>query len=256
MSNPISYRGEPYPYHPQDTQGGYGMPQGPQPGQQPGMAGSPQQQSYGVTQPGLGGMAPSRGDLASLGGGILGSALGGPLGGALGGFGAGQAAGQGMGRGAGSAIGGLLGSALGPIGSIGGSMLGGWLGGRADGGGGYSAPNGPVGPGYVDNNQTNTYSDIGLSSAGGNTSGGGEPGSSVGSDVGGGSGEVSSDGAPGGYAKGGHVTRDRLHGPNPPGPDDGYAALDAGEYVIRAADVKRMGGPDRTRQMLAKLLAG
>jgi hypothetical protein len=28
------------------------------------------------------------------------------------------------------------------------------------------------------------------------------------------------------------VTSDRLIGPNPPGPDDGYGALDAGEVVI------------------------
>ena len=200
-------------------------------------------------------LTPSMSGLASFGGSVVGSALGGPVGGALGGFAGGQAAGQGLGRGAGSAIGGLLGGALGPIGAIGGSILGGYLGGQADGNG-YSAPNGPIGPGYVDNNQTNAYSDIGLSSAGGNTSGGGEPGSSVDSSVGGGSGEVSGEGAPGGYAKGGHVTRDRLHGPNPPGPDDGYAALDAGEFVIKASDVKKLGGPDKTRARLAKLLAG
>lgn len=199
----------------------------------------------------FGDFAPTKSGMASFGGGLVGSALGGPIGGALGGFAAGQTAGQGLGRGAGSAIGGLLGSALGPVGTIAGSALGGWLGGRADGPGDYSAPNGPVGPGYVDNNQTNAYSDIGLSSAGGNTSGGGEPGSSVGGDVGGGSGEVSGEGAPGGYAKGGHVTRDRLIGPNPPGPDDGYAALDEREFVIRQRAADKIG-PD----LLARLNSG
>lgn len=57
------------------------------------------------------------------------------------------------------------------------------------------------------------------------------------------------------FNKGGHVTRDRLAGPNPPGPDDGYAALDAGEFVIKASDVKKLGGPDKTRKRLAELLA-
>jgi hypothetical protein len=114
----------------------------------------------------------------------------------------------------------------------------------------------PVGPGYVDVDQTNAYSDIGLSSTGSDVGGGGSPGSSVDSGVGGGSGEVSGEGAPGGYAKGGHVTRGRLIGPNPPGPDDGYAALDHGEFVIKASDVKKLGGPERTRAHLAKLLAG
>jgi hypothetical protein len=44
-----------------------------------------------------------------------------------------------------------------------------------------------------------------------------------------------------GYAKGGHVTADRLKGPNPPGPDDGYAALDVGETVITAEATRRYG---------------
>lgn len=44
------------------------------------------------------------------------------------------------------------------------------------------------------------------------------------------------------FAKGGAVTLNRLIGPNPPGPDDGYAALDAGEHVLTADDVQRLGG--------------
>lgn len=62
-----------------------------------------------------------------------------------------------------------------------------------------------------------------------------------------GGGDSSSDGAGGyggsdnGYHKGGKVTRDRLSGPNPKGPDDGYAALQDGEYVIKASSVKKYG---------------
>ena len=42
------------------------------------------------------------------------------------------------------------------------------------------------------------------------------------------------------YAKGGMVNmRPQMH--NPPGPDDGYAALDNGEYVIRKKAVKKYG---------------
>jgi len=44
------------------------------------------------------------------------------------------------------------------------------------------------------------------------------------------------------YATGGPVTLDRLIGPNPPGPDDGFAALDAGEHVLTAAEVRALGG--------------
>jgi hypothetical protein len=45
----------------------------------------------------------------------------------------------------------------------------------------------------------------------------------------------------GGYAKGGKVTMDRLQGPNPMGPDDGYGGLDDGEYVINAKSVGKYG---------------
>ncbi len=38
----------------------------------------------------------------------------------------------------------------------------------------------------------------------------------------------------GGFAKGGKVKREGLLGPNPPGPDDGYAALNVGERVLNA----------------------
>ena len=45
----------------------------------------------------------------------------------------------------------------------------------------------------------------------------------------------------GGYANGGHVSMQRLQGPNPMGPDDGYAALKDGEYVINDKAVKKYG---------------
>jgi hypothetical protein len=44
-----------------------------------------------------------------------------------------------------------------------------------------------------------------------------------------------------GFAMGGMVTRDRLIGMNPNGADDGYGALDAGEYVIRKSAVDKYG---------------
>jgi hypothetical protein len=44
-----------------------------------------------------------------------------------------------------------------------------------------------------------------------------------------------------GYAKGGHVSMQRLQGPNPEGPDDGYAALKDGEFVINDKAVKKYG---------------
>lgn len=42
------------------------------------------------------------------------------------------------------------------------------------------------------------------------------------------------------YARGGKV--DALHGPNPPGPDDGFGALDKGEHVINAKQAKKYRG--------------
>jgi hypothetical protein len=43
------------------------------------------------------------------------------------------------------------------------------------------------------------------------------------------------------YAKGGHVSMQHLGGPDPEGPDDGYAALKDGEYVINDKAVKKYG---------------
>jgi hypothetical protein len=43
------------------------------------------------------------------------------------------------------------------------------------------------------------------------------------------------------FNKGGQVTMDRLQGPNPMGPDDGYAGLKDGEFVINAKSVGKYG---------------
>ena len=44
-----------------------------------------------------------------------------------------------------------------------------------------------------------------------------------------------------GYYEGGHVTMQHLGGPDPEGPDDGYAALKDGEFVINDKAVKKYG---------------
>lgn len=46
----------------------------------------------------------------------------------------------------------------------------------------------------------------------------------------------------GGYmAKGGRVTPNDVKGPDPAGPDDGYTALDIGEYVVKKSAVNKYG---------------
>ena len=44
-----------------------------------------------------------------------------------------------------------------------------------------------------------------------------------------------------GWAKGGKVTKSRLKGPDPKGPDEGYGALLGGEYVIKKSAVNKYG---------------
>jgi hypothetical protein len=69
-------------------------------------------------------------------------------------------------------------------------------------------------------------------SGGGGDGGGRESGGNFGGDAYGGS---------YGFNKGGKVTMNRLLGPNPMGPDDGYGGLDDGEYVINAKSVGKYG---------------
>ena len=44
-----------------------------------------------------------------------------------------------------------------------------------------------------------------------------------------------------GYAKGGKVTKNRLKGPDPKGPDQGHGLLQVGEFVIKKSAVKKYG---------------
>lgn len=53
------------------------------------------------------------------------------------------------------------------------------------------------------------------------------------------------------YAHGGKVNSNHLTGPNPEGPDDGYGALEGGEFVIKKAAVKKYG-----EGMLGKINSG
>jgi hypothetical protein len=70
-------------------------------------------------------------------------------------------------------------------------------------------------------------------------SGGGGDGGDGGGGGGGGDGTGAGAGTGNAMAKGGLVTS--LDGPNPPGPDDGSAYLDLGEYVIKKSSVNKYG---------------
>lgn len=93
----------------------------------------------------------------------------------------------------------------------------------------------------AENEANNSYG------GGGNDGGGGGGTNSdggtgdTGSDGNGGGGTGDSDSSDNGMYKGGYVKKGLLAGPNPKGPDDGYAALDHGEYVIKASAVKKYG---------------
>jgi hypothetical protein len=59
--------------------------------------------------------------------------------------------------------------------------------------------------------------------------------------AGGGSAKPYDDWSSAAYAKGGKVTPDRLMGPDPTGPDDGFAALKSGEFVLNEKAAKEIG---------------
>ena len=44
-----------------------------------------------------------------------------------------------------------------------------------------------------------------------------------------------------GYAHGGKVTKNRLIGPDPKGPDEGFGALKSGEFVLNEKSSKEIG---------------
>ena len=109
--------------------------------------------------------------------------------------------------------------------------------------GGYTSSDTGVGnPGESDSGgYGGTSSDTGAGNPG--ESGGGQTSSESGvgnpGESGGGYG-ASGDGDSG-WAKGGKVTKDRLKGPDPKGPDEGYGALLSGEYVIKKSAVNKYG---------------
>ena len=84
-----------------------------------------------------------------------------------------------------------------------------------------------------------------------------DQGAAVGSDTGysggttGAGNEGGGIGAGEGLAQGGKVNRNHLTGPDPKGPDDGYGALQGGEYVIKKAAVRKYG-----EGMLGKINSG
>jgi len=112
------------------------------------------------------------------------------------------------------------------VGAVNSADVGGW-GGR-DAGGGTEGGGPASGAGGGDGGR-----DAGGDTGGGPASGagGGDGGRDAGGDGGG----------DGGWYKGGQVTMNRLLGPNPMGPDDGYGGLDDGEYVINAKSVGKYG---------------
>lgn len=63
-----------------------------------------------------------------------------------------------------------------------------------------------------------------------------------GADVGATPGDPTGGAGPEGLYRGGPVTPAHLVGPNPRGPDDGFAALDVGEHVLTADEVRALGG--------------
>jgi hypothetical protein len=86
----------------------------------------------------------------------------------------------------------------------------------------------------------NDYSNEGYSRGGGGGYGGSYGGDNSGDNRGWGSRDAGGDSG-GGYAKGGAVSMNRLQGPNPMGPDDGYATLKSGEFVINDKAVAKYG---------------
>jgi len=111
--------------------------------------------------------------------------------------------------------------------------------GESYGGGFTSSDTGVGNPGESYGGPTSSESGVGNpgESGGGPTSsdsGVGNPGESSGGYGASGDGDS-------GFAKGGKVTKNRLKGPDPKGPDEGYGALLSGEYVIKKSAVKKYG---------------
>jgi len=96
--------------------------------------------------------------------------------------------------------------------------------------------------GYADRDQMARIAEFdasreGLRGGAGGYGGGGVATGGYGGDASGGGDR----GTRGGFAKGGPVSMNRLQGPNPMGPDDGYAAMKYGEFVINNKAVAKYG---------------
>jgi hypothetical protein len=88
------------------------------------------------------------------------------------------------------------------------------------------------------------FSGMDRGGGGGRSSDGGGGAATGGRDTGGGARDASGGGdrgTRGGFAQGGYVSMQNLGGLDPMGPDDGYAALKDGEYVINDKAVKKYG---------------
>ena len=171
--------------------------------------------------PGGFGLSPSQG--ASTG-----MSVAGPIGAAIG-FGLGSIS-QGMDAAQAETAAAAAGIASGMDGGIGADGLGGSVGGFGGG----------MGLGGM----SSAAGSMGLGTGMGNEGGfgfGGLSGMSEGIGESEGSGEGGESGEGGGWAKGGVVTKDRLSGPDPAGPDEGYGALKSGEFVINADAARAIG---------------
>lgn len=178
-----------------------------------------------------------------------------------------------MGRGLAGA---LTGSAFGPIGTIAGligSAIGFGVANNSDDSGfgtpGFTGQSDPADASIGVSIGDSPSQSPGSTDASGNPSGPG-PGDASGNPSGGGGSDSSGPGGPGGdasgnsFAMGGVVERHRLMGVDPPGKDDGYGALDEGEFVLSAEAVQKIGHENATKlnsgkfnkKALAKALMG
>jgi hypothetical protein len=112
--------------------------------------------------------------------------------------------------------------------------------------GGYAGTSSDTGVGNPGESDSGGYGGYGGTSSDTGSGNPGESGSSDSSSSDSSSSDSSSDsggdsGGGDGYANGGKVTKDRLKGPDPKGPDEGYGALLSGEYVIKKSAVKKYG---------------
>lgn len=88
--------------------------------------------------------------------------------------------------------------------------------------------------------------DFSAATPGFGSDGGYQGGNDTGGYDGGGVSDAAADAA---YYRGGPVTKDRLIGPNPPGPDDGFGSLKHGEHVWTVEEVEAAGGHGAVMQL-------